>query len=336
MNRRIDSVPPEEPGLISGDRRVEHADDSRLSRIRRIFREATSNIMQGDVESLRESLAELKDGLLDFFRSEPVEEDVDERLVNAEVKAFTSTEGLKESNKKLSYLTNRNKDLEDRVRRSLKSEEEAKRCGLTGLLHKRFFLRKMTERLGILKREAHDKEIPVSAVFFDIDKFKKVNDTYGHDPGDEVISKIGRAFSDKFQREGDVTGKFGGDEFIMLLSHCNNENAVKLLEELRQEIEALEFTAFENGNTETFNVTISIGVLTASLHRLNGKYKIVDLVKVLIKGADEQLYESKENGRNRVTGVSVDMETVKVLIKKEEKAREKREAEKEAEKASPL
>lgn len=327
MDRRIDSVPPDATDV---DRRVEHVDDSRLSRISRVFRNATESVMQGDIASLREGLAELKDGILDFFRSSPPEEAVDERLVNAEVKAFNSTEGLKEANKKLSYLENRNKDLEDRIARALESEEEAKRCGLTGLLYKKFFLRKMSERLGILKREVHNKVVPVSAVFFDIDKFKHVNDTYGHDPGDQVISKIGRMFSERFQREGDVTGKFGGDEFVMLLPNCDSENASKLLEDFRREVEALEFTAFENGDAEKFKVTISIGVFTAALHKLNGKYNVVDIVKVLMKGSDEQLYESKENGRNQVTGVSVDMETMAVLLQKEETERKKREAEKAA------
>lgn len=329
MNRTIDSVPTAEQGV---DRRVEHADDSRLSRIRTIFRDATGSIMKGDIESLRQDLSVLKEELLDFFRGAPTQEAVDERLVHAEVKAFHSVEGLKEANKKLIYLETRNKELEDRIERAEKSEEEAKRCGLTGLLNKKYFLRKMSERIGMLKREVHNKTVPVSAIFFDIDNFKSVNDTYGHEPGDEVIRNIGELVRSKFQREGDVTGKFGGDEFVMLLPDCDNENAMRLLEELRDEVEACEFTAFENGNAEKFKATISIGVFTAALHKLNGKYDVIDLVKVFMKGADGQLYESKESGKNRVTGTTVDMETMDALLKKEESERLIREAEKAAKK----
>lgn len=324
MNRGIDSVPTDK---VEMDRRVEHADGSRLGRIRKIFRKAAGDIMQGDIEGLREDLSKLQDELLDFFGTSPTEEAVDERLVKAEVTAFNSKEGIKLATKKVGSLTGEIDEMKERI----KKLEAAKRCVLTGLLSKRFFLEKMSERIGMLKREVHHKTVPVSAVFFDIDDFKNVNTTYGHDPADEVIGGIGKVVREKFQREGDVTGKFGGDEFVMLLPNCDHENAMRLLEELRAEIEALKFIAFENGETEKFNATVSIGVFTAEIHKLNGKYDVVDVVKVFMKGSDEQLYKSKKNGKNCVTGTTVDMETMGVLLKKEEEERLIREAEKAAE-----
>ncbi len=325
MNRRIDSVPTGETRI---DRRVEHVDDSRLSRISRIFREATGSIMKGDIEGLREDLSELKEELLDFFRSSPTEEAVDERLVNAEVKAFNATEGLKLANNKVADLTGSNDELKDRVEKL----EAAKKCVLTGLLNKRFFLEKTSERIGMLKREVHHETMPTSSVFFDIDDFKRVNSTYGHISADEVIKSIGEIVRNRFQREGDVTGKFGGDEFVMFLPNCDHENAMRLLNELREEIEAREFTAFTNGDLEKFHATISIGVFTAELHRLNGKYAVADILKTFIKGANEELHKSKGNGKNCVTGAAVDMETMDLLLKEAEAERLMREEEKSAKK----
>jgi len=309
MNRRIDFVSEadRDKGIVMVDKSAEFVDESRLDRIRRIFSTAVESLMKGNIEGLRQGIAELEDEILGFFKRSPSEEEVEAELVDAKVDAYKAKEGLIEAQKKLSYLESRNKELEAMAERALAGEEEAQKCGLTGFFYKKYFLRKMRERLGPLRRESHSSPVPVSLAFFDVDKFKRVNDTYGHDVGDEVIKKIGEVVRARFQRGDDIMGKFGGDEFLILLPKCDEDNAQRLLEELRSEIEGLEFEGVENGEKKKFKVTISIGVLTVILHRLNYDEDLVELVMKVVKGADEQLYESKNGGKNMVTAKQIDI-----------------------------
>ncbi|HEX6927966.1 MAG TPA: diguanylate cyclase [Gammaproteobacteria bacterium] len=143
----------------------------------------------------------------------------------------------------------------------------------------------------ILQREMHRagrQEIPLSVLIFDIDHFKRFNDTYGHDGGDRLLEVIGDTLLD-FYRTEDTAFRIGGEEFAVLLPGTSLDDALVRADELRQAIRKLKIT---HGNIVLPSVTVSIGVAS---HPEHGKTP-----DDLIKAADTALYRAKENGRNQV------------------------------------
>ena len=153
---------------------------------------------------------------------------------------------------------------------------------LTKLYNRRYFIEIGSSLLHL----AHRDKIPLSLMMIDIDNFKSVNDTYGHDIGDKVIVKIATIMN-ICARESDVACRFGGEEFILLLPETSQTGGVTLAQKLRKKIER---AIIESADGE-FRVTVSIGVKTL---------KENDDLDTLIKGADVALYEAKESGKNRV------------------------------------
>jgi diguanylate cyclase (GGDEF)-like protein len=127
-----------------------------------------------------------------------------------------------------------------------------------------------------------------SVVMFDIDHFKKVNDTYGHQAGDEVIREVARVTTENL-RSTDIAGRYGGEEFGVILTNTDAESGVVFCERLRKCIEALE-VVYED---KTIPFTISLGISEAT-------EKTVSYTDWLNQ-ADQALYVSKESGRNRTT-----------------------------------
>ena len=129
----------------------------------------------------------------------------------------------------------------------------------------------------------------LSCLMIDIDNFKIVNDTYGHIVGDEVLRSIGMLFTDEgiFRKE-DVCGRFGGEEFVVILPATNAQNAMIPAEKLREAIKA---AGFESQDGEPFTVTVSIGV--AELEETE------ESIDELINRADIALYEAKQTGKDR-------------------------------------
>ncbi len=130
------------------------------------------------------------------------------------------------------------------------------------------------------------KKVPISVMIFDLDHFKNINDTYGHDVGDIVLKEVGKLVR-AFFREEDFVVRFGGEEFLVLLQDCNGDDAVARGEEVRKEIEKLK--------PNKLDISASIGVTT-----LEPEVKGVEF-EDLFKCADKAVYHSKENGRNQVT-----------------------------------
>ena len=128
-----------------------------------------------------------------------------------------------------------------------------------------------------------------SVVFFDIDHFKKVNDTYGHDTGDLVLQKVAEVLRTGL-RTGDTAARWGGEEMLISLLGAGEADAAAKAEEIRRKIAALSFT-----HPAELKVTISSGAAT-----FEGD---TDL-KGLVKRADEALYKAKETGRNKVVRYS--------------------------------
>ena len=160
-----------------------------------------------------------------------------------------------------------------------KSELEnlANTDSLTGLYNRRHFYELINPLLSILKRENK-----VSAILMlDIDKFKNINDTYGHDVGDKILKDVTRVTS-KNIRESDIFARFGGEEFIVFLPNTNHKSAILVAQKVRKSIENIR-------SVQDIKSTVSIGIS-----------EILDDVGVAIKEADIALYRAKENGRNRV------------------------------------
>ncbi len=130
--------------------------------------------------------------------------------------------------------------------------------------------------------------LPLSLVVFDIDHFKKVNDTFGHAAGDCVIKDIARLVKDKLTRSEDFFARFGGEEFVIVLTGSTKETATHVAERVRVSIEAYNFM-FE---TKSIPVTVSLGVATREPKAQSWK-EIFEL-------ADQALYKAKARGRNQV------------------------------------
>lgn len=140
---------------------------------------------------------------------------------------------------------------------------------------------------------------PGSLVMFDIDHFKQINDTYGHQAGDEVLRNVAKVLNDSV-RTTDIAGRYGGEEFGVILINTPLENTMHFTERLRTSIEK---TISKHGNKD-IKVTISLGV--AEFNNEQNKYE------ALISQADDALYTAKNQGRNCTSIYSYD-ETVKKL-----------------------
>jgi len=169
--------------------------------------------------------------------------------------------------------------------RMLKTLEElATRDGLTGLYNKRALMDIASAKL---KSAARFKK-PLSLLVCDIDHFKKVNDTYGHDVGDQVIKGFGEVLR-RVKRDTDAVARFGGEEFVVVCEETEERGAAQLAERIRTELEATTF----HSDLGPLKVTCSVGVAPFPGAGANWE--------ALFKATDEALYASKRGGRNRVT-----------------------------------
>jgi diguanylate cyclase (GGDEF)-like protein len=165
-----------------------------------------------------------------------------------------------------------------------KLEELATTDGLTGLLNKRVLL-----ELGVQKvRSAARYGKPLSVIQTDIDHFKKVNDTYGHDVGDQVIKGLAGILR-RLKRSCDYVARFGGEEFVVICEETDARGARELAERVREELARTTFHA----SSGPFQVTCSLGVATFGADGTDWD--------TLYKATDEALYASKRKGRNQTT-----------------------------------
>lgn len=156
---------------------------------------------------------------------------------------------------------------------------------LTGLYNRNY----ISEVLEAEFKRAKALHSNFSIVLFDIDNFKKINDTYGHPGGDHVLTELGKTVKDSGLRERDLAGRYGGEEFLIILNNSSLEQAHEVAERIRANIEARELQY----SGAKIPVTVSLGV--AALKK--DHHSSADLYK----DADEALYKSKKEGKNRVT-----------------------------------
>lgn len=129
---------------------------------------------------------------------------------------------------------------------------------------------------------------PCCLIMLDIDHFKKINDIYGHTVGDDVIRQIGHTLKEEM-RDLDIAGRYGGEEFGIILTHTNIEEATVLAERIRSKLGKV--IVYSDGNEVSFTVSLGVSQLTTQLtdHR------------AWIEKADDALYKAKESGRNQVS-----------------------------------
>lgn len=153
---------------------------------------------------------------------------------------------------------------------------------LTGVYNRRYFYDDMNEYLAYAEERAE----PYAVAMLDIDHFKQINDTYGHDGGDRALKALAKKLIDE-TKKGDLVARFGGEEFCIVLKNVSNEDAVKFFVNLRASIANCKVQL----KKEHIKFTISIGVAFS-----RSDYRLDELLEL----ADEALYRAKENGRNRV------------------------------------
>ncbi|WP_437926910.1 diguanylate cyclase [Sorangium sp. So ce291] len=173
-------------------------------------------------------------------------------------------------------------------------EELATMDGLTGLLNKRAMLEVADQKITAARRFSRRLSVLVT----DIDHFKKVNDTYGHDVGDVIIKGLGDVLR-RAKRTTDAVARFGGEEFVVICEETDARGAMLLAERVREELGRTTFHAAGSNGPVQCQVTCSIGVATYP--------EAGSTWEELFKAADESLYVSKRSGRNRSTAWSPSM-----------------------------
>jgi len=184
------------------------------------------------------------------------------------------------------------KELLARVNRELQLQDLQKQLKLlastdpmTTLYNRRFFTNIASHLLDLAKR---DKKT-ISIVMIDIDKFKTVNDTYGHQIGDDVIIHLANIFL-KNKRNSDIVCRYGGEEFVILLPNTSIEGAQTVAQKIRKNVES---SIMNLASNKSLKYTISLGVSQVDVdNEIN--------IEQALKRADDALYEAKEGGRNRV------------------------------------
>ena len=174
------------------------------------------------------------------------------------------------------------RELEDKNRElELLNMEDA----LSGVKNRRFFDKKLVMELRRSRRE----QTPLSMIMLDIDRFKRVNDNYGHLTGDQVIRAVADIIKQHLKRPLDEVARYGGEEFVVLLPNTPKEGAVDIAEKIRQAVESNTV----NVAGTSVKVTISAGVNSAVVNDISNPELFTD-------DADKALYFAKQHGRNQV------------------------------------
>lgn len=157
---------------------------------------------------------------------------------------------------------------------------------LTGLKNRRYFDQRLSEEIAQSKRY----RLSLSLLLIDVDHFKRVNDTYGHQIGDEVLKNLSTVIVEMV-RESDVVVRYGGEEIAIIAPKTNKAEAILLAERLRNIVQKSPLASID-ARQEIVQITISIGVSTLNLVTMDKD--------ALVEEADKALYEAKRLGRNRV------------------------------------
>ncbi len=211
------------------------------------------------------SIEEDKKLLISFSLDISMQKETQSQLINSHVQLSFQTKALKEAKEKL--------------------KEQASHDYLTNLYNRRYFQYISQDLINLAKREASD----LSVIMLDIDNFKKVNDTYGHSNGDQVLIHLASILTEHI-RESDIVARIGGEEFAILLLHTDKAGAAEIAEKLRVSVEEQPLILDDK---TCIPLTISLGISSVDVNNdLN--------IDTCLNQSDTALYEAKNSGRNKL------------------------------------
>ncbi|MDD5372862.1 MAG: sensor domain-containing diguanylate cyclase [Sulfurimonas sp.] len=185
------------------------------------------------------------------------------------------------------YYVISHENITERVLAEEKVLNQSRIDGLTDIANRRYF----DEFLDNEWKRCARLKLPLSLAIIDLDYFKALNDTYGHQAGDECLRKVGAVLKKFVHRPADFCARYGGEEFAIVLGDTTAENSFDMMNDLIDDIRAL---GIPNKNSSVIpTLTASVGVATMYPHTRGSKEE-------LISAADKMLYNVKENGRNKV------------------------------------
>ena len=165
--------------------------------------------------------------------------------------------------------------------------------GLTGVHNRRHF----DERLSLEWSRALRSGAPLGVVMLDVDFFKRYNDRYGHQAGDDALRQVASALQSALKRPADLVARYGGEEFVCLLPETDLEGAISLGQDLRERVLSL---AIEHADSSAHShLSISVGACTKPAG-------VTGTAEALLRQSDSQLYLAKSGGRNRVQGAALE------------------------------
>jgi diguanylate cyclase (GGDEF)-like protein len=249
----------------------------------RALRSSSSNLLQIDEQTLdltMQQVAKRSEDIAAYF-------DVD---IGSPDELAAILEQAKETMLILALAANRQaKDARETIgsleAKAKSLEHEAQRDGLTGLCNRAYFDQLFAQKVG----QAHVDRAPISVILFDIDHFKSVNDSYGHQAGDKVLTAVAKLLSSRL-RPTDIAARYGGEEFVLILSGTDEHGAGVVAERLRRGIAE---------SAQAISATLSVQVTVSAGHAT----LLPDMqasTEDLLASADGALYEAKRTGRNRV------------------------------------
>jgi diguanylate cyclase (GGDEF)-like protein len=165
--------------------------------------------------------------------------------------------------------------------------------GLTGVRNRRYF----DMHLAVEVARAERSKLPLSLILMDVDFFKRFNDYYGHQAGDDCLKRLATCFQSCVKRAADFVSRYGGEEFVCVLPETSLSNALSLAESLREAAMGCSIAHADSSVSDV--VTLSLGVATLIPDSPHASSQIMKL-------ADSNLYQAKSLGRNRVVGAIID------------------------------
>lgn len=231
-----------------------------------------SEILVALNEDFMESASLFETDLTDYGLSDALIDQAREAMMLRNLHALQQTDHLKQETEELESRT-----------RTL--EEKASRDGLTGLYNRTYLDEKIEQEFALAKA----RDWPLVVMFVDLDHFKRVNDTYGHQAGDQVLQEASSLLTAGTRAE-DVVARYGGEEFIVILPGCGEKAARAVTDRL---VNAFRDTAHRVSGGEEIIITASIGFA------LMGEGNFFSDTKAMISAADMAVYEAKDQGRDR-------------------------------------
>lgn len=256
---------------------VENSVDDILNSINSLI--DSGKIKSNSVEDLKNELDEINKEKVDLDNFIPIKEKLSIVANSLNSELITMVKELENKKSEIESLKHTIGKLQSDLR---EAEKTSKTDYLTGVLTKRGLEEELQKHESNFERKGRDYAI----VFFDIDHFKRVNDTYGHDVGDMILKIFSKSIEDKC-RKSDALGRFGGEEFVAVIPEISEENVIAFGEKVRKSIEK---GVFEYKD-ENIKITVSGGIAMRSKN---------DGMRMTMKDADEKLYYAKNNGRNQI------------------------------------